>query len=229
MKRIPLVASIILLLCCYANAQSEVDPGFVKDGVYTNRSLGFTYKYPKDWVVHGEATVERIKEVGKEKVVDSGVLSKSSAEVAVKNTHYLLTVFRHPLGTPGIAINSAVLVMAEKVDYAPGITSGKDYLLNLRPFMQKMGATALSDEPKEYRFAGWQFFRADSAMEINGARLVQAHLATIVNGYAVVFIFTGEDRKSVDEMTKSMETFAITPPIRKGVTVIIEPAAKPKP
>src|ERR1041384_7589628 len=97
MKRIPLTISIILLLCCYANAQSQVDRGLVKDGTYVNNGFGFTYTYPKDWTVHGDATNERIKEAGKEEIVASGALSKGSVEASMKNTLYLLTVFRHPV------------------------------------------------------------------------------------------------------------------------------------
>jgi hypothetical protein len=94
MKRIPLTISIILLLCFYANAQSRFDRGFVHDGTYTNFGLNFTNTYPKDWTVHGEATNERIKEVGKEELVESGAVSSASAEASLKNTHYLVTVFR---------------------------------------------------------------------------------------------------------------------------------------
>lgn len=64
MKRGSLTIPIILLLCCYANAQSEVDRGDVHDGVYSNSTFGFTFKYPKDWVVHGEATNERLTSAG---------------------------------------------------------------------------------------------------------------------------------------------------------------------
>ena len=68
MKRVPLTIPFILLVCCYANAQSQVNRGFVKDGVYINPGFGFSLKYPKDWVVHGDATNERIKQLGKEKI-----------------------------------------------------------------------------------------------------------------------------------------------------------------
>ena len=54
MKRIPLTLSIILLLCCYANAQSQVEHGgVVSEGLYINSDFGFSDKFPKDWVVHG--------------------------------------------------------------------------------------------------------------------------------------------------------------------------------
>ena len=71
-------------------------------------------------------------------------------------------------------------------------------------------------------------FRDNYAVEINGVRVVQTHFATLAKGYAVVFLFMGEDQKSVDEMAKSMETFALAPPVRRGVTTILGTPPKPK-
>ena len=213
MKRFPLTISIVLLLCFYANAQSGVDHSTTQDGTYTNRDFGFSFKYPKDWTVHGAATNERIMELGKEKLTEAGALSKPSAEVAIKNTYQLLTVFRHPVGTPGITFNPAILVIAEKIDYAPGIKNGKDYLLNVRAILTKAGGhQILLKEPVEYHFAGSQFFRDNHAAEVNGVHMVQSYFATVSKGYALVFIFLGEDEKSVDEMSKAMETFAVVAP-----------------
>jgi len=228
MKRIPLIISFILLLCFYANAQSEVDGGASHDGTYINTNFGFTFKYPKDWSVHGEATNERIREIGKKKAAESGV-SEPSVDVALNNTYQLLTVFRHPVGTPGIEFNPGILVMAEKVAHAPGITNGKDYLLNVRSFMIKAGSPALIKEPMEYRFGGSRFFRDNFDVMANGVHVFQAYFATIANGYALVFIFMGKDQSSVDEMSKAMETFDRTPPLRRGVTTVIGSAPQHKP
>lgn len=228
MKRILFTISIILLLCFYANAQSEIERSTIQDGTYINHGLGFTFKYPKDWVVHGEATNERIRELGKEKAAQSGE-SKASLEIGMKNTYQLLTVFRHPVGTPGITFNPAILVIAERVSHAPGIINGKDYLLNCRTLIRKAGYEVLLKEPMEHRFAGSQFFRDDYAVEVNGVRMVQAYFAKVANGYALVFVFVGKDQESLDEMAKAMETFETTPPVRRGVTTIIGSAPPRKP
>jgi len=212
MKRILLSLSILLLVCFHANAQAEIDLGTVRDGAYINPGFGFSYRCPKDWVVHGQATNERIREIGKEKIVESGALSKSSAEVSVKNTHYLLTVFRHPIGKPGITFNPAILILAEDVSFAPGITNGKDYLLNMRPIMEKTGAQFTLKEPQEYHFAGLQFFRANATSTTNGIPAVQSFFCRIVNGYALVFVFIGPDQTTVDQMAKTMETLELVAP-----------------
>lgn len=227
MKRVSLTIPIILLLCCYANAQSKVDRGDVHDGVYSNSTFGFTFKYPKDWVVHGEATNERIREIGREKIAESGT-SRASVEVAMEHTYQLLTVFHYPLGTPGITFNPGILVMAENIAHAPGITNGKDYLLNVRAIVTKVGYQFLLKEPVEYHFGESQFFRDNYAAEINGVHLVQAHFATIKDHYALVFAFIGPDQASVDEMAKTMESYGL-PSVRRGVTTIIGSAPQPSP
>jgi len=230
MKHIPLTISIILLLCFYANAQQpQVDRGLVRDGTYVNNGFGFTYTYPKDWTVHGEATNERIREAGKQEIIASGALSKGSAEASLKNTHYLLTVFQHPVGTPGITFNPGVMLIAERVDHAPGIKTGKDYVLNTRAILKRTGAQISDEEPTEHRFGDWQFFRASYNLEVNRVPLVQVHFATVVKGYALLFIFLAQDEKSADEIAKSMETFASVPPVRRGVTTVTGPPPKPKP
>ena len=71
----------------------------------------------------------------------------------------------------------------------------------------------------EYHFAGLQFFRDNYAAEINGVHINQSHFGTVKNGYALVFIFVGSDEASLDEMTKSMDTFAVQP-VRRGVTTV---------
>ena len=225
MKRIPFTISIILLLCFYASAQSQFNRGFVQDGKYYNSGLGFTYTYPKDWTVHGDATVERIKEIGKEKVVESGALSRASTEATLNNSYFLLTVFRHPVGTPGIAANPGLLVLAERVDHAPGITNGKDYLLNVRTLLKRAGSPVPSEDPTEHRYGTWQFFRDDYTVEANGISMLQTYFVTLTKGYAVVFVFTSPDQKSLDEMVKSMETLAPAPPVR----VLVDTPPKPKP
>jgi hypothetical protein len=231
MKRIILATSILLLVCFYANAQSKFDLGFVHEGVYINAGLGFQYRYPKDWTVHGDATNERIQEVGKQKMVDSGALSSSTIDVSMKYSHSLLTVFRHPLGTPGITFNPAILVLAERIDHAPGVKNGKDYLLNVRTIIQKAGAQVSTAEPTEYRLAEWLFFRDNCVVEVNGVKVSQSIFASTAKGYAVVFIFMGDSQAAVDEMAKSMETLKLAPPpVRRGVTTIINEApSKPPP
>jgi len=56
-----------------------------------------------------------------------------------------------------------------------------------------------------------------------------SYFATIKNGYALVFIFIGENEKSVDEMAKAMESFDTALPVRRGVTTVSGSAPQRRP
>jgi hypothetical protein len=206
MKLTPLASTILLLLCFSVHAQTaSPDDGVVKDGVYYNLFFNFAFTYPKDWVVHDKALNERIHERAKEEAAKSGRLAE------VQNTYPIFTASRYARGQQGSGLNPMIFVVAEKV--APGKPNGKDYLLSLRPFKLKRGAKALLNDPVEFRVAGLQFFRDDYSAEVNDVYMRQAIFVTVKRGYALVFSFTGQDQKSVEEMAKTMETIL---PIGRG-------------
>ena len=199
MKHSPLATAILLLLCFSAHAQTALpDDGQVKNGVYFNLFFSFGFRYPKDWVVHDEAINERIRERAKEEA--------KSRELPPLKAYLLFTASRHPRGTPGIALNPTVLVIAENIAPVPRNYNGRDYLLEVRPLKLKEGAQPLLNEPVEFLVNGFQFFRDDYRREVNGVSMRQAIFVTVKNGYALAFSFTGEDQKSVDEMAQAMKT-----------------------
>ena len=199
MKQTPLVCTIPLLLCFSAYAQTtQPDDGKVKDGVYFSSFFSFAYRYPKDWAVHDEAINDSIRKRAREEAVKSGVPQVEA--------YLLFTASRHPRGTPGIALNPTILIIAENIAPVPRNYTAKNYLLEVRPIKLKEGAQPLLKEPVEFRVAGFQFFRDDYRAEIKGVQTRQAVFVYVTKGYAVAFSFAGEDQKSVDEMAKSMET-----------------------
>jgi len=190
-------ATILLLLCFSAHAQTVLpDDGEAKNGVYFNSFFSFAFTYPKDWTVHDEVINDRIRKRAREEAAKAGA----------SQAYLLFTASRHPRGTPGIAVNPTILVIAENVTPVPKNYTGKDYLLEVRPLKQKEGAQPLLKEPVEFRVGMFQFFRDDYRSDVNGVHTRQAIFVHVTRGYAVAFSFMGEDQKSVDEMAKAMET-----------------------
>jgi hypothetical protein len=208
MKHSPVALTILLLLCFSTNAQTtSPDDGIVRDGVYYNSFFSLSFAYPKDWVVHDDAINKRIRERAIEEAAKTGNLAQQ------KDTYVLFTVSRHPKGTPGIAMNATILVAAERVARESGNPNGKDYLLSLRTFKQKRGAQPLLNEPVGFSVAGLQFFRDDYDAVVNEVKHKQSIFVHVKKGYALIFSFTGEDQKSVEEMAKSMSTIL---PVGRG-------------
>lgn len=214
MSRNPSLIAIVFLLCLVAplsNAQQPLTPdnGRVSLGVYTNWFFGFSVRYPKDWVVHGDATNERLKELGKERATSTGALSASSSEVMLRNTFQLLTAFQYPMGS-AVEVNPSFMLVAERVSHAPAIVTGRDYLLHVRPLMIRTGVIPINGEPAELMLAGRKFFRQDSRMEIMGVTMQQAILITVSKGFAIAFILSGKDQASINQSVQSVKTLKFT-------------------
>ena len=211
MKRSFFLVSILILFCFSApvsNGQqaSTPDDGGVSNGVYSNKFFGFSVTYPKDWVVHGDATNVRLKELGKERATTTGAMSAASSEVVLKNTYQLLTTFQYPMGAPKVEVNSGFMLVAEKVSHAPGIVNGRDYLFHVRPMMIKTGLVPVLDEPTQLLLSRHKFFRQDSRMQVNGMSVHQTIIITVIKGYALAFILSGKDQLMIDEMAKVVST-----------------------
>jgi len=224
MKRSLFLLAIVFALCFVANAQqpSTPDDSSIDNGVYNNRFFGFSVTYPKDWVVHGDATNTRLKEIGKERAATTGAMSSASAEVILRNTYQLLTAFQYPLGAAHVEMNPSFMIVAENVSHAPGISDGYDYLVHVRPMMIKTGVIPIQDEPAAVMLSGCKFFRQDSRIQVNGTSVQQAIVMTVINGYALAFILSGKDQQSVDELVEALGTLKFdTPPIRRGITTVL--------
>lgn len=224
---------VVFFLCIASpvlNAQvSSPDDGEVNQGVYTNRYFGFSLSYPKDWVVHGEATNTRLRELGKERATSSGALSAASTEVMLRNTYQLLTTFQYPMGA-AIEVNPSFMVVAEKVDHAPGIVTGRDYLLHVRALMIKTGVTPINDQPLELTLAGRKFYRQDSRMEVSGVSLTQSIIITVTKGFALAIIVSAKDQVSLDEVNKTVATLKFAEPSQTLLKNPVHPTgAKPRP
>jgi hypothetical protein len=208
MTRLSSIALAIAFGCAVASAQPAAAPdsATVNDGIYTNHFFHFSYTYPKGWIVHGQETAKYIIERGKEKMVNSGALSKAESESSMKGTYQILTVLKHPLGTPGITSNPLIQVVVEDVRYAPGISDGRAYLFNLRLLLTKTGSQFIQEQPVEMKIGARQFFRQDYRTPINNVVVQQALVIGYERGYVLVFIFSSTDPAEVEEMLASLKT-----------------------
>ena len=201
MKRFALVSTTLLLVGFVTHAQTSApNDAQIKDGVYYNLYFNIAFTCPKDWVVHDQEVNDRIHEKSKEVAAQTGALAQW------KHTYPLLSVTRHPRGTPGITMNPVIFVVAERIAHVPGNPGAKEYLLSLRETRAKRGAQATLKEPVEFRVASFQFMRDDYREEVNGVSFRNSVFVMVKKSYALIFSFSGEDEKSVAEMAQSMNT-----------------------
>lgn len=70
---LPRVITVVLVLamCLDAMAQSALEEGEIRDGVYVNESLGWTMPVPEGWSVMSRERAEALEARGKESVEDT--------------------------------------------------------------------------------------------------------------------------------------------------------------
>lgn len=202
------------------------DAGTTSGNVYANEFFDLTFEFPKGWIPHGDATKRHLMEVGNEKLSTAMPGSETAIRVAEKRVYNLLTVFENELGTPGVRFFRSEILMAEDVSYAPGVKTGKDYLLNVLPLMKKQGYDRFS-EITETEIGDRTFYRADlSKQATQDVRAYQAYFATIVRGYAVSLIVSTEDPDETAKLAQNPQLhFGSNPAKAEAASIEIEGAA----
>jgi len=222
MRRSPIILVGVLFLCTVATAQrSTPESGSVNNGVFRSTYFGFSYAYPEGWVIHGDATNQRMNELGKQRVKETKAIPDASAEVGFKHLHRLLTLFEKALGTPGVKYNRSIQIIAEDVKALPGITDGRAYLTNAIVPLKKMGCLFPQETPVGVVLAGRQFFRLDVDTPAAGILVHQAMIVTIAKGYALSFAFSVGPEQKLEDIVKTIDSLKFYevrphPPRRKS-------------
>ena len=206
MKRALLVSTTLLLVCFCAQAQTAPDDGEMKQARYFNYFFNVSYTPPKEWVIHDEAMKQRIKERAKEEALKDGSLPQ------LKQTYALLIVTRYPRPTPDVAVNSTIIVAAEKLIHP----TAKDYLLSIRRSKSEQGVRNVRDELLQFRIAGFDFLRDDYSGEVSGVAIKESIFVSARKGYALIFSFTSGDRTTVDEMVETMQSILPLGDVKTG-------------
>lgn len=194
-----------------AGQQSHPDNGKVTEGVYRNEFFGFTYKLPPDWTIHGEETEKVLMESGKQLIAGDDEAKKKLMDLASQRTFHLLTAFEFPLGTPGKP-NRSIQLIAENISFAPGIRTGKDYLLNLRETMaQGQLQTEYQSEPTEETISGVSFYRQALTIQISSVTVYEIVYCTILKEYAITYILVARSKQGAEEVANTVASFRKLP------------------
>jgi len=189
-----------------AQAEERPDAGSVSDNVYSNRFFGFTYQFPKGWMV---SQAERS--------------SRERPSPARPEVRILLFAFQHH-NLPEL---STILVRAVKLS-SPDMTA-KQFLLDEYPALQRRGAKP-QGPPKEVSIGGWQFFSSTFKAKVGGGIISEEDLVTIQKGYALAFDFISNQEGVFKALHKTMESLAPLNPAAASSSAAEkpEPAARPE-
>lgn len=193
--------------CKKQKASDEIDFGTVKDSVYQNKYFGLSVTLPADWSTVDQETRERLMEMGGQIMAGDDKNLKAVAKASEMTSVNLFLVSEHPMGAP-VQSNPNIMCVAERVREAPGVTRGEDYLFHTKRLLEASQVKLTFTEETASRSLGGRDFDVMSAqMSMADVTVRQKYCATIMKGYALVFIVsfaTDEEEAALEDIMKTV-------------------------
>ncbi len=198
-------------ISCGNTSQESFDYGKVENSVYSNAFFDLTMNVPEAWMVQSQEQTQLLHERGKDFVAGDDKRLKKAIDASTVNTAYLLTVFKYEVGS-AVDYNPSYILMAENIKYAPGIKSGKDYLIHSKKFMERNNVTYkyISDSIEQEFLNGFEFYKMETRIDYYGLIITQLYYSTIKNGFSLCVILSYTDEAQKAELEGVLNSLTIS-------------------
>ena len=177
----------------------DFDYGHVKNNVYTNTYFDMTMNVPKNWKVQDEEQVKYLMEKGKEVAAGDNENMKAAVEASTINSANLLTVYQFEMGS-AVPFNPSLLVIAENVQFAPGVKNGSDYLYQARKMIEQSQVhyDYLDEEFKREVINGTEFYSMNAEISNGGTTIHQVYYSTVLKdfSFSLILSYANDDQKT---------------------------------
>ncbi|MDY7396430.1 hypothetical protein UMM65_14360 [Aureibaculum sp. 2210JD6-5] len=205
MKQILFIAVCTLtLISCGREIPSDFDYGKIENNKYTNDFFGHTMDIPEGWFIQDEQTQKQLSEEGA-KALGGEKLAKTvkAAEITSAN---LLMASQFDIAThsdPNV-MNANFTLVAENLGIAGiSVNDGNAYLeASKKQFTKNNVPIVVNGDTKTMDVDGKTFHYFDAVMTMQGMKINQRYMATVINGFALLYVATyGTD----DQLEKLMD------------------------
>ena len=188
-----------------APADSGLETGSVSNGLYRNKSLGFTCKIPDGWVLRTEEMNAGEDERNKSGEEDREARGRTAEGGCPHNcSKVLLAAFSRPPEAKGEEVNSSILIAAESADAYPGLKDALQYFEPLTEVAKAQGFL-VDEAPYEFAVGSKTLVRSDFHKDVGTRVMRQSTLAMLSLGYAVSFTVIGGSEDEVEELIDRLE------------------------
>lgn len=202
------ILSVILFSGCRKKASEEIGYGSFEGSVYTNEYFGLKIEFPSDWSIQDNEASQRVRDLGGKILAGDDEKMKAIVKASELQSVNLFLVTKYPLGSP-VSFNPNVAAVAEKVDYLPGITRGKDYLFHARKLLESSGLDyAFPEEVYTEEIGGYSFDVMPAIVKTQNMSFNQKYYSTVMKGYTLSFLTTyadGEDEAALKEILATIQ------------------------
>jgi TonB family protein len=182
----------------------RLEDSFLSGNVYTNTFFGFSYEFPKGWVVLGAEKSKAMARIGGSILANGDPVLADVTEVAARNMNSLLFVGKET--TKGISSTfNSIQILALDKRFAPDDKSGEEFAKTMAVVLQhRLQAFSVVGSPERFDIGGKTFWklRLDVSMQNQVAHCVEA--VTIEKGYVILFVFTSLDASKLNDLAGTM-------------------------
>ncbi len=212
MKTKRILSLLLLIICTMSCSQGQkskdFDYGKIEDNVYSNAFFNFKIDIPTTWSIQNKEQINNLIEKGKKIVAGDNENLKKVLEASEINSAYLLTIFKHELGSP-VDYNPSLMIIAENLKLSPGIKTGGDYLFHTRKILQQttINYHTIDDDFKQVDLNNQEFYQMNAHATLGGIALTQRYYSTIKNGFSINVVISfanDEQRAELEEILKSL-------------------------
>jgi hypothetical protein len=199
-----IISSVFIITC---SDKKTVDFGKFEAGVYTNSFFDMVLSLPDSWhVLDLESRMEIMKR-GSKIVAGDNKRLKTAIDTADQKSLNLLTAYESPPGA-AVTTNPGIMLIAEKVNHAPGIKRGSDYYFQAKKLM-KLSRIKVSYPKEIYEMIidGVTFDVMETEITMGpGVVIRQRQYATIMYNYALLVALTYQDENGLGRLEEIVET-----------------------
>jgi len=198
-----------------AHGDSSLDAGSVTNGLYRNKTLGFTCKIPAGWVLRTDEMNARDEEDASENASTDPAAdpTKDPAKDSTKpnpvpassaGAKVLLAAFSRPPAATGEDVNSSILIVAESAAAYPGLKDALQYFDPLTEVAKAQGFE-IDEDPYEIAIGTKKLVRGDFHKDVATRVMQQSTLAMLAHGYAVSFTVIAGTDDDVEELIDGLD------------------------
>jgi TonB family protein len=186
------------------------EDGVVSGNNYTNTFFGFSYEFPRRWVVLEAEGSKAITRISGSILANGDPVLADVAEVAARNMHSLLFVGKESTKGISSSFNSINIAALDK-RFAPGNKSDEEFAKAMAAAWQhRSQALSIFGTPERFDVAGRTFWKVkfDISMENRVAHCIEA--VTIEKSYVLLFIFASVDASKLDDLVGTLVSVRFT-------------------
>jgi TonB family protein len=192
-------------------AGPQPDDCFFSGNVYTNTFFGFSYEFPKDWIVLKAGTGEAVARLGASMLANDDPTMPDIAEAAVRHSYQLLFVAKQATKDISVGVTSIHVSASDQKLLEPNLKSAKDFLTSMTAFsMQRGFPISVVSPPEQSVIDGRTFSSVKLNSTANGAVAHTVEVVTMEKGYVLLFVLTSSDASKLDELVHTMQSLRFT-------------------